>query len=285
MSISTEDIKLLREATGAGVLDCKKTLEETNGNINQAIELLRKKGWAAAAKKASRETNDGLISAQVTDDGKTAAMVEVNCETDFVARTEDFQSLVAALVRQMIEQPGFDSTEALLAAPYIDDPHKTVQEQLTELIAKLGENMMVRRVARFDLQGDGIIDSYIHIGGRVGVLVEAAGGDSGDSEFAGVVHNLALQIAAAAPQYVAEADIPAETVAAQKDDYLAQLAEDKKPDNIKERIVEGKLKKWYSEVVLLNQEFIKDADLTIAQLLQKSGNITIRRFARFERSA
>lgn len=288
MSISTTDIKLLRESTGAGILDCKKALQETDGDIDKAIEVLRKKGLAAASKKASREANDGLISAQVSDDGQFAVMVEVNSETDFVARTEDFKNFVAALVRQVAEQPNLDNAEALLAAPYIDDSSKTVKDQLTETIAKLGENIIVRRVARFDLQGDGLIDSYIHIGERVGVLIEVAGSDSGNSKFVDLVHDLALQIAAAAPRYITEDDVPADVVEAEKSIYQAQLVEDKKPDHIKERIVQGKLKKWFSEVVLLNQEFIKDSDITIAKLLQNYGKelgspITIRRFARFER--
>jgi elongation factor Ts len=172
----------------------------------------------------------------------------------------------------------------LLAAPFIDDNSKTVKDHLTELIAKLGENMILRRVARFDLLDGGMIDSYIHIGERVGVLVEVAGGDPGDSKFAELVHDLALQIAAAAPHYVSEDDVPAEAIAAEKNIYQAQLAEEKKPDHIKERIIEGKLKKWYREVVLLNQEFVKDSDLTIAKLLQNyDQDITVRRFARFER--
>jgi elongation factor Ts len=288
VSISTADIKLLRESTGAGVLDCKKALQETNGDIDKATELLRKKGLAAASKKESREANEGLVSAQVSDDGQSAVMVEVNCETDFVARTEDFQNLVAALVRQVAEQPNLDSAEALLSAPFIDDPGKTVKDQLTEIIAKLGENIILRRVARFDLQGEGMLDSYIHIGGRVGVLVEVAGDGAGNSQFAELVHDLALQIAAAAPRYITENDIPAEAIADQKNFYQAQLVEENKPDHIKERIIEGKLKKWYSEVVLFNQEFIKDTDITIAKLLQNVGHelggpITIRRFARFER--
>jgi elongation factor Ts len=286
VSITTEDIKLLRESTGAGVLDCKKALTEANGDMDTAIELLRKKGLAAAAKKASREANDGLIAAQMSDDGKTAVMVEVNCETDFVARTEDFQKLVDAMVRQMMASPNIDSAETLLAAPFIDDPGKTVQDHLTQVIAKLGENMRIRQAVRFDLQGGGLIDSYIHMGGRVGVLVEVDGGNAGDNKFAELVHDVALQIAAIAPQYVSENDIPAQTIAAEKEVYMAQLANENKPDNIKERIVEGKLKKWYSEVTLLNQEFVKDPDLTIAKLLKNYGDETkVLRFARFERGA
>lgn len=290
MAISTEDIKLLRESTGAGILDCKKVLEETGGDIDKAIELLRKKGLATAAKKASREAKDGLVSAYTSPDGKVGVLVEVNCETDFVARTDDFQNFVAALVRQVAGQPNLGSPEALLAAPFIDNPGKAVSEQLTDIIAKLGENMIVRRVARFDLAGDGMLDQYIHTGGRVGVLVDVAGGSSSNSRFVALVHDIALQIAAAAPRFVSPADIPAEAIEAEKSIYREQLAEDRKPDNIKERIIEGKLKKWYEEVALVQQPFIKDNELTIAQLLQKYGkelgsDLRVRRFARFELGA
>ncbi|MCB0195967.1 MAG: elongation factor Ts [Anaerolineae bacterium] len=287
MSVTTADIKQLREITGAGILDCKKVLQETGGNIDQAIEMLRKKGLAAASKKASREANEGLVSAQVSDDGKVGVMVEVNCETDFVARTEDFQNFVDSMVRQLFAQPDVNSVEALLAAPYIDNTGNTVAEQLTEVIAKLGENTIIRNAARFDLQGDGIVDSYIHIGGRVGVLVEVSGGSPDNSEFVALVHDLALHIAAASPRYLDESGVPAEAIEAEKAIYLAQIAEEKKPDNIKERIVEGKLKKWLGEVTLINQPFVKDNDVTIAKLVGQTSkslgsDIQIRRFARFE---
>lgn len=287
MSVTTADIKHLREITGAGILDCKKVLQETGGNIDQAIEMLRKKGLAAASKKASREANEGLVSAQVSDDGKVGVMVEVNCETDFVARTEDFQNFVDSMVRQLFAQPDVNSVEALLAAPYIDNTGNTVAEQLTEVIAKLGENTIIRNAARFDLQGDGIVDSYIHIGGRVGVLVEVSGGSPDNSEFVALVHDLALHIAAASPRYLDESGVPAEAIEAEKAIYLAQIAEEKKPDNIKERIVEGKLKKWLGEVTLINQPFVKDNDVTIAKLVGQTSkslgsDIQIRRFARFE---
>jgi elongation factor Ts len=287
VAISTEDIRLLRESTGAGILDCKKALQETGGNIDQAIEFLRKKGLAAASKKASREANEGLVSAQISPDGRTGVMVEVNCETDFVARTEDFKNFVAALVQQVAAQPEVANVEALLAAPFIKNSSKTVAEQLTETIAKLGENVVVRRVTRFDLAGGGMLDSYIHTGGRVGVLVDVVGGSPDNSQFAALVHDLALQIAAAAPRYVSPEDVPAEAIEAERTIYRAQLAEDKKPDNIKERIIDGKLKKWYGEIALIEQPFVKDNDLTIAQLLEKHskalGNeIKVRRFARFE---
>lgn len=290
MSVSTEDIKLLRESTGAGILDCKKALQETNGNIDEAIEYLRKKGLAAAAKKSSREANDGLVSARVSADGRVGAMVEVNCETDFVARTDTFQNFVNSLVRQILEQPGADSAQALLAAPYVEDGSKTVEQVLPEMVAKLGENMVVRRAARFELKGEGVIDSYIHTGGRVGVLIEVTGANANNGRLTELVHDLALQIAAAAPSYVSEAEVPAEDIEAEKVIYRAQLADDKKPDNIKERIIEGKVNKWYAEVVLLNQEFVKDNSLTIAQLLGKYSKelgkeLSVRRFARFELGA
>jgi elongation factor Ts len=287
VSITTADIKQLRQMTGAGILDCKKALQETDGDIDKAVEFLRKKGLATASKKASREANEGLVSARIGADGKIGVMVEVNCETDFVARTDDFKAFVDALVRQVFEQPDLDSVEALLAAPFIGNESNTIAEQLTETIAKLGENMVVRRLVRFDLDGDGILDSYIHLGSRVGVLVDVAGGSAENSQFANLVHDMALQIAAAAPRYVAEEDIPAKAIEAEKEIFRAQVAGENKPDHIKERIVEGKLKKWYGEVTLMNQEFVKDSDLTIAQLLKKQSkeldsDIKIRRFARFE---
>ena len=189
---------------------------------------------------------------------------------------------------QILPIYNLNNAEALLAAPFIDDHSKTVKEQLTDIVAKLGENMVVRRVARFDLQGDGLLDSYIHPGGRVGVLVEVADGDSSHSKLAELAHDLALQIAGVAPRYVSEDDVPAEAIEAEVKDIQAQLAEENKPDHIKERIIEGKLKKWYTQVVLLNQEFIKDPDITVAKLLQNYEQelgvpITVRRFARFER--
>jgi elongation factor Ts len=286
VAISTADIKELREITGAGILDCKKALQAADGDIEQAIESLRKKGLAAASKKASREANDGIVTAQISDDGRVGAMVEVNCETDFVARTDDFQNFAAAILRQLLTQP-IDNLDALLEAPFVDNPANTVAQELTETIAKLGENMKIARVARFNLGASGMLDSYIHIGGRVGVLVEVSGASPDSADFTGLVHDVALQIAAVSPRFVSEDEIPADEIEAEKNIYRAQIAEDKKPDNIKERIVEGKLRKWYSEVTLVNQEFVKDGNLTIAKLLQQTGKalgaeLKVERFARFE---
>jgi len=286
VSISTAEIKQLREATGAGILDCKKALQQANGNFDEAVEFLRKKGLAAAAKKAGREASEGIIDAQVSDDGQTAVMINVNCETDFVARTDDFKAYVDSLVEQLFAD-NVTSAEELLERPYIKDTSKTVKESLTEIVAKLGENTLISQATRFDLQGDGMLENYVHLGGRVGVLVDVAGADRDNEKFANLVHDLALHVAAASPLYLTESDISADTIASEKEIFKAQLAQENKPDHIKDRIIEGKLKKWYGEVVLLNQQFVKDSDLTIAQLLEKAGkeigrSIEIRCFARYE---
>ena len=287
MSITTADIKYLRELTGAGVLDSKKALQETDGNVDEAVELLRKKGLAAASKKSSREANEGLVSAKISDNGNVGVLVEVNCETDFVARTDDFKDFVDSIVRQVSEQPDLGSVDALLAAPYVDNPSQSVADQLTDTIAKLGENMKIRHVTRFDREAGDMLDSYVHMGGRVGVLVEVSGANGANEQLFELVHDIALQIAAVAPQYITEDDIPEAAVEAERNIYRAQIAADNKPDDIKERIVEGKLKKWYSQVTLVDQEFVKDSNLTVEQLLkQKSAelgrDIKVRRFARFE---
>ncbi len=269
MSISTTDIKTLREATGAGVLDCKKALESSNGNVDEAKEYLRKKGLDAASKKNSRQAKDGLVSANISADGKTGVLLEVNCETDFVARTEDFKSFTHTLLQQVASQPNLTTAEALLAAPYLNDSSKVVSEQLTEMIAKLGENMVIRRVARFSLEGDGLLGSYIHLGSRVGVLLEVTGNPSDKSKFAKAVHDVALQIVAASAEYVSREEIPADVVESKNAIYHDQIA------------------KWYAEVVLLEQPFVKDSGLSIAKLLENYSKelgteLKIARFARFE---
>ena len=286
MSITTADIKQLREITGAGILDCKKALQEANGDVDLAVDALRKKGLAAASKKASREANDGVVKAEVSDGGELGAMVELNCETDFVARSDDFQAFADSLLRQVLTN-SINSDDDILEEPFIDDPANTESAQLQETIAKLGENMKIRQIARFELGDSGMIDSYIHIGGRVGVLIQVSGGSADDAQFAELVHDLALQVAAAAPRYVTEDEVPLEQIEAEKNIYRAQIAEDKKPDNIKERIIEGKLRKWFSEVTLMDHEFVKDSSLTISKLVkQKSkelgSDLKVERFARFE---
>jgi elongation factor Ts len=290
LAINAEMIKVLRGATGAGVLDCKKALETAEGDFDKAIEYLREKGLDAAAKKASRKANDGLVNVLVDEAGRLGAIVEVNCETDFVARTEDFQAFVGAMVKQVTQEGDVAEVPALLKRPFIEDQSVTVGEHLSQLVAKLGENMVLRRFARLERDGNGLIEGYVHLGSRIGVLVEVAVGREDaarNATFRELVHDLALQIAAAAPQYISPDDVPDPVVEAERAKYRAQADEEEKPDHIKERIISGKLDKWYEEVCLLRQPFVKDGDQSISALLaQKSKELGaplgVERFVRYE---
>jgi elongation factor Ts len=285
-------IKELREATGAGILDSKKALEANDGNFDKAVEYLREKGLATAAKKASREANEGLIVARLDSEGARGSLLEVNCETDFVARTEDFGNFVDRLLQQIFEQPEITSVDQLLATSFNGNAEQTVADAVQEAISKLGENIILRRLTQYTLAGDGIIDSYIHSNNRVGVLVElrTEGASEDKAALQELAHDLTLQIAAANPRYLSSAEVPAEVVEEERKIYLAQLAEDKKPDEIKARIVEGRLKKFYQEVTLLEQNFVKDDALTIQKLVQQAKKqigttASIQRFTRFELGA
>ena len=279
MEISTAMVKELRERTGAGILDCKKTLQETQGDMERAIEVLREKGLARAAKKAGREAKEGLIETLTADNGRTGVMVEVNCETDFVARTPDFKALAHEVAAQV--------AGANYAGPE-DMPSST---GIQAAIAKLGENIQVRRFVRYELDGKpGQVETYTHAGGRVAVMVEL-GADSAavaeKPEFKALAHDIALQIAAANPRYLRPEDVPAEVVEQEQNIYRAQLAEEKKPANIIDQIVKGKLQKYYEEVSLLNQPFIREDKVKIKDLIKQTaakagGNIEVRRFARYE---
>jgi elongation factor Ts len=286
-------IKTLREETSAGVLDCKKALEATGGDLDKALAYLKEKGLAAAAKKATREANDGLVNVLVDAAGRLGAIVEVNCETDFVARTEEFKSFVAALVRQVAQTPGVSKVPDLLNQPFVEDHNVTVGERLTQIVAKLGENMVLRNFGRVERDGHGLVEGYAHPGNRIGVLVYVSAGDetvSRSAAFRELVHDLALQIAAAAPQYVSLQDLPAAVLDEKRAGYLAQLAEDNKPDHIKERIISGKLDKWYEQICLLRQPFVKDDTLSVGDLIgQKSRELgtplSVKQFIRYELGA
>lgn len=290
MAINIQMVKELREATGAGVLDCKQALETNDGDFDKAVKYLREKGLDAATKKASREANDGLVHVLVDETGRLGTIVEVNCETDFVARTEEFQALVAAIARQVARETDVSEVAALLNLPFIEDQSVTVGERLTHLIAKLGENMVLHRFARVERDGNGLIEGYVHPGSRIGVLVHMSADSenvAGSAAFGQVVHDLALQVAAAAPEYISPDDVPDSVTEAKKANLWAQVAEDKKPDHIKERIVTGRLNKWYEEACLLRQPFIKDDSLSISDLItQKSKELgtplTIQQFVRYE---
>ena len=288
--ITTEMIKALREETSAGVLDCKKALEATGGDLDKAVAYLREKGLAAAAKKATREANEGLVNVLVDASSRLGAIVEVNCETDFVARTEDFKLFVETLVKQVARTPGLSEVSDLLNQPYIQDHSLSVSERLTQLVAKLGENMVLRRCGRIERDGHGLIEGYVHPGSRIGVLVYLLAGSedvSRGAPFRELVHDLALQIAAAAPEYISTEDIPSTTLEGKRSVYLSELAEDKKPDHLKERIISGKLDKWYGQTCLLRQPFVKDDTLTVGDLIRQKSQelgtpLSVKQFIRFE---
>ena len=290
MAVTTQMIKELREATGAGVLDCKKALESTDGDFDKAAEFLREKGLAAAAKKASREANEGLVQVLVDESGQVGAIVELNCETDFVARTEEFQAFAAAIVKQVAQATEAPEVPRLLDQPYLDDQGITVGERLGQLIAKLGENIVLRRFARIERDGNGLIEGYVHLGSRIGVLVYMAadsGEVTGSEAFRVLVHDMALQIAAAAPEYISPDDIPEAAVEAERAKYWAEATEANKPEQIKERIVSGKLDKWYEQTCLVRQPFVKDDDITIGDLIARKSRdlgtpLTIAQFVRYE---
>ncbi len=290
MAITTDMIKQLREETGAGVLECKKALEASSGDFEKAILFLRERGLATAAKKASREAKDGLVSLQVDAQGQWGVILEVNCETDFVARTEDFRAFTRALLQQLCDEPAVPDVATLLERPFVLDQNVTIGQQLTALVAKLGENIIIRRFARLQRDGIGWIEGYLHPGDRIGVILHASAGDPRVAEstaFRELVHDLALQVAAAAPRYVAPTDIPSEVLEAERAIYRAQIADEKKPEPIKERIIAGKLDKWYETVCLLRQPFIKDDALRVADLLEQKSKqlgtpLTVERFVRYE---
>ena len=271
--ITASQVKELREKTGAGMMDCKKVLTETNGDEEKAIELLRERGIAKAAKKADRIASEGLVAAYVSEDKKVGAVVEVNAETDFVAKNEEFKQFVADVVKQVAEKNPAD-LEDLLAQTSIAEPDKTVQEVLTNKIATIGENMSIRRFERFE--ANGLIESYIHGDGKIGVLVELEGGDSN------LAKDICMQIAAARPEYLDRASVPAERVEKEMEVLKAQAMNEGKPAEIAEKMVQGRLGKFYAEICLVEQDFVKDPDTKVGKLVESKG-AKILRFARFEK--
>lgn len=271
--ITAEQVRLLREKTGAGMMDCKKVLTETDGDMDKAIELLRERGIAKAAKKSSRIASEGLVYAYVSDDKKIGALVEVNAETDFVAKNEEFRTFVADVAKQIAEKNP-ENVEVLLAQESITETGKTVNEVLTGKIATIGENMSIRRFVRFE--SNGLVGSYIHGDGKIGVLVDLA---KGEEELA---KDLCLQIAAAKPEYLSRKDVPADVLNKEMEVLKAQAINEGKKPEIAEKVVQGRIGKFYSEVCLLDQEFVKDPDMKISKLVE-SKNAEVTRFARFER--
>lgn len=275
MSITAAQVNELRKSTGAGMLDCKKALEETGGDMEKAVDFLRKKGLAAAAKKAGRAATEGIVAAAISADGKTGALVEVNSETDFVAKTDKFQAFVADIANQVLVANPAD-IDALFAQEYVKEPGKNVQTALNEAIAVIGENLQIRRFARFSTEG--LTGAYIHAGGKIGVLVDLAG--SGD--LAPLAKDIAMHAAAAAPVCVRREEVDPEILEREKDIYRDKARQTGKPENIIEKIIEGQVNKFYGEICLIEQNFVKDPDKTIQQILKSAGaDVTVNRFARF----
>ena len=272
--ISASMVKDLREKTGAGMMDCKKALTETNGDMEKAIEYLREKGITKAAKKSSRIAAEGLVLAYVSEDNKVGAAVEVNSETDFVAKNEEFRTFVQALAKQVALNNPVD-VEALLNEEYIEEVGKKVSEVLTDKVAKIGENMNIRRFVRFETT-DGLVESYIHGNGKIAVLVNMK---NADTELA---KDICMQVAAARPEFLDEASVPAERLAKEMEILKAQAMNEGKPEAIAEKVVQGRIGKFYSEICLVDQEFVKNPDMKISELL-KTKNAEIVEFARIEK--
>ena len=272
--ISASMVKDLREKTGAGMMDCKKALTETNGDMEKAIEYLREKGITKAAKKSSRIAAEGLVLAYVSEDNKVGAAVEVNSETDFVAKNEEFRTFVQALAKQVALNNPAD-VEALLNEEYIEEAGKKVSEVLTDKVAKIGENMNIRRFVRFETT-DGLVESYIHGNGKIAVLVNMK---NADTELA---KDICMQVAAARPEFLDEASVPEERLAKEMEILKAQAMNEGKPEAIAEKVVQGRIGKFYSEICLVDQEFVKNPDMKISELL-KTKNAEIVEFARIEK--
>jgi len=280
--ISAKVVMELRGRTGAGMMDCKKALAATEGDIEKAIDFLREKGLAAAAKKQSRIAAEGLVGSYVCKECNTGALVEVNCETDFVAKTDKFVALVNDIAIQIIKKNPAD-VDALLEQTFYKDESTTIGDMVKAATAEIGEKISIRRFARYQA-ANGTVDTYIHMGGKVGVLIEAAG-ELGENA-AEVIHDCALQIAAAspvAPEYVRREEVRADHLEHEKEILIAQARNEGKPEKIIEKMVEGRIKKFYQDVCLLEQAFVKDGDISVQTMInQKAKGLEVVRFTRYK---
>jgi elongation factor Ts len=283
MQITSEMVRDLREKTGAGLMDCKGALTAAGGDMEKAIDNLRTKGLAAAAKRASRIASEGIVCAHV--EGASGTLVEVNCETDFVAKTDDFAALVREVAALVNAKAPADVAEALT----LPAGGGTLAEKLTEKVAKIGERISFRRFARLAPPPDapGMVVPYIHAGGKIGVLVALSGAGPGNAAVASLGKDLAMQVAAANPSYVSRKDVPASVVEREKSIYRDQAKASGKPDKILDKIADGKLEKYFADFCLVEQAFIKDPDRKVGQLLAEAGKVagaevSVRAFARFQ---
>jgi len=290
VQITAEMVKELREKTGAGMMDCKKALLE-NSSFEAAVNYLREKGLAAAAKKSGRIASEGLVAVCVQD--KKAAMIEVNCETDFVAKNADFQKLASDLAKHVVKQNDLVlgeivAGEKLLKQSFVDDTSKTVEALITEKVATIGEKLDVRRAVLF--AGASAYGSYLHSGGSIGAIVELDVADMAPSHFDIVqvlAKDLAMHVAASAPAALDRSGVDASVVENERQVFRSQVLEQKKPENIVDRIVNGKLEKFFEDICLLEQKFVKDPSLSVTQLIEQTAksigtSIKLNRYARFK---
>ena len=286
MAISAKDVMELRKQTDCGMMECKKALTEADGNFEKAIEILRERGLATAAKKAGRIAAEGMVYADYCPECKVGVVIEVNAETDFVAKNDKFVDFVKKATKVIMEQTPAD-VETLMNCKMGDE---TVDQALKELILVIKENIKVRRFTRYE----GVCSAYVHGGGTHGILVnfETTNGIEAKDEFVAYGKDIAMQVAAANPSYVDEASVPAEVVAKEKEIMLVQMSQDpknaNKPEAVKQKMIEGKIKKFFKENCLVDQEFVKDGDLSVAQYTAKvakdlGGDIKIVKFARFQK--
>lgn len=292
MEIKANDVKELREKSGAGMMDCKKALTEANGDFNLAIEILRKKGIDNAAKKSSRTASQGVVAPFISENGKVAVIAEINCETDFVAKTDDFRGFANYVSKHVADKKPSDVT-TLLTQASSKEAGKTVQDEMTALIAKTGENGKIARFARYE-SGEkakaSCFSYYIHGEGKIGVLVDIGCENEAttkNAELATIAKDIAMHVAAARPLYLDASEVPAEIVAKEKEIYKDQMKDSGKPAAVIEKIVEGKIGKFYSEVCLVDQIFVKDPNKKVKDLVADFGKkandkVVIARFARFQ---
>ncbi|MCL2774980.1 MAG: translation elongation factor Ts [Oscillospiraceae bacterium] len=287
MAISASDVKVLREKTGAGMMDCKKALEDTNGNFEESVKLIKERGLAVVAKKAERIAAEGLVDILYDENSKTAVMVEVNTETDFVARNESFQNFVKGCLKVILKEKP-TNIEDLMGRPFGES--LTVDDALKELAIQIKENMTVRRFAI----AEGNLCTYIHNKGAIGVIVKVDGDKKvlADGGFAEFKKNLALQIASMNPDYISKEDVPASVIESEKEQILAEIKEDaanaKKPENVIEKMVDGKIRKYYDTKCLLQQDYVKEDKSTVAEYIesykkQVGGEVKVAEFYRFEK--
>lgn len=273
--ITAAQVKELRDATNVSMMECKKALVESVGDKDKAMRLLRERGLAIAGKRAERAANQGLVAAEVLNGGKTGVMIEVNCETDFVARNENFQNFVADLLVKARDYADGELAEA-------------VKDELADQIAAIGENLIVRRNTKYDLQGKGAIACYIHLGGKIGILLEVEcenDASTEKAEFRELVKDITLHIAASSPSYLKREDVPQDVIASEKEIFAKQV--EGKPANIIEKIVDGKMDKFFGQICLMEQPFVKDPDQSVTQLLEAKGKalgdtFSIRRYTRYQ---